>query len=76
MNDNWEEWASLNSLKINEGFEKDFVRLVLSQIPEIDPSDVIAQYTFKDSINKNRRIDFVIQNKSSGHFFSYRAGRS
>lgn len=70
MNDNWEKWASSNAHKINDGFERDFVNIVLSEIKKINPDDVCAQYTFKDSIGKFRRIDFLIKNVNKGYFLA------
>ncbi len=70
MNESWKKWVKLNDRKISDGFEKNFVDLVLSNIAKIKPSDVEAQYTFKDSIGKNRRIDFVLKNKEMGFFLA------
>lgn len=38
--------------------------MVLSQIPNLSPNDVIPQYHFKDNNNGNRFVDFMIINKS------------
>lgn len=64
----WLEWISKNRNKISDGYEEDFVRQVLAQISAINPDDLIAQYPFKDSMGKNRRIDFVIRNEEAGYF--------
>ena len=42
------------------GYEEKFVDLVLMNIPNLQPTDVIPQYHFKDSSGKNRYIDFMI----------------
>lgn len=66
---NWNEWISINKKKIEHvaGFEEMFVRNVLAKIPEIEPSDVIAQFHFSDSNGGNRYIDFMILNHSKGY---------
>ena len=63
----WNEWKQRNRAKLNEhpyGYEEMFVNMVLMQIGEIQPADVISQYHFCDDSGKNRYIDFVIENKS------------
>lgn len=66
---NWDEWISTNKKKIEHvaGFEEMFVRNILANIPEIEPSDVIAQFHFSDSNGGNRYIDFMILNHSKGY---------
>lgn len=67
-NETWPQWISRHSYELRQGFEKDFVERVLSRIPEILPSDLQTQYGFRDRDNRQRRIDFVIANKSKGYF--------
>lgn len=66
---NWDEWISINKKKIEHvaGFEEMFVRNILANIPEIEPSDVVAQFHFNDSNGGNRYIDFMILNYSKGY---------
>lgn len=66
---NWDDWIYINQQKIKHvvGFEEDFVRKILSKIPEISPSDVEAQCHFIDSKGGNRYIDFMIVNKQKGY---------
>ena len=66
---NWDEWISINKKKIEHvaGFEEMFVKNILANIPEIEPSDVIAQFHFIDSKGGNRYIDFMILNHSKGY---------
>jgi len=66
---NWDEWININKKKIDHvaGFEEMFVRNILANIPEIEPSDVIAQFHFSDSNGGNRYIDFMILNHSKGY---------
>lgn len=66
---NWDEWISINEKKIEHvaGFEEMFVRNILANISEIEPSDVIAQFHFSDSNGGNRYIDFMILNHSKGY---------
>lgn len=67
----WIEWKNKNKDKIQHivGFEERFVDDILSRIEGLKPVNVIAQYPFIDSKNKNRFIDFVIiieyQNKKT-----------
>ena len=65
----WEEWiyANKKELKHVAGYEEQFVRCILAQVPEIKPEDVVAQYHFTDSNGGNRYIDFMIENKSKGY---------
>lgn len=70
LSDKWKKWAADNSSAIDDGFERDFVAKVLSRVHVIEPEMVIAQYVFKCSISKNRRIDFVIKNDSTGYFLA------
>ncbi|MDV2485386.1 hypothetical protein [Acinetobacter towneri] len=65
----WQKWKYENRDKIKHivGYEEKFVDEILSQIPEISPDDVIAQYPFKDNKSGNRYIDFMIVNKSKGY---------
>jgi len=65
----WQKWKYENRDKIKHivGYEEKFVDEILSQMPEISPDDVIAQYPFKDNKSGNRYIDFMIVNKSKGY---------
>jgi len=62
---NWNDWIELNTNKLyhTQGFEVLFVERILVEIKTIKPQQVICQYHFKDSRNKNRYIDFVIEDK-------------
>ncbi|MDG2018128.1 MAG: hypothetical protein P8J25_01650 [Porticoccaceae bacterium] len=62
----WSDWLETNKESLNQGYEKEFASEVLAKINGIEPIDIITQYSFKDSLNKNRRIDFLIRNKSKG----------
>ena len=64
----WLRWIGKNKNKISDGFEEEFVKRVLANIAAIEPDDLVAQYPFKDSIGKNRRIDFLIRNREKGYF--------
>lgn len=68
----WEQWIQQNKPKLKHpvDFEERFVREILTRIPEIDPSDVIAQYHFQDFNGGNCYIDFCIRNDSKGYFVS------
>lgn len=61
---NWTQFKQRYHKELSHvaGFEEKFVDLVLSQIPQLDPSDVIPQYHFKDSKGGNRYVDFMIIN--------------
>ena len=52
----WQQWKQDNSDKIQHivGYEERFVDEILCRIPEIEPTDVIAQYHFKDNQSGNR----------------------
>ena len=65
----WDEWKTNNKDKISHvvGYEEHFVDNILSQIAEVSPQDVIAQYHFIDSKGKNRYIDFMIKNEVKGY---------
>ncbi|TCM70994.1 hypothetical protein EC844_101270 [Acinetobacter calcoaceticus] len=65
----WDDWIKVNKEKIKHpaGYEEQFVKSVLSQIPEIRPQDVYAQYHFTDFKGGNRYIDFMIKNESKGY---------
>lgn len=65
----WQKWKYENKEKIQHivGYEEKFVDEILSQIPEISPDDVIAQYPFKDNKAGNRYIDFMIMNEHKGY---------
>lgn len=65
----WQQWKYTYQKELEHiaGYEEKFVDLVLSQIPEIDPDDVVPQYHFLDSRGKNRYIDFMILNKRKGY---------
>lgn len=59
---NWQQWKAKYHRELEHiaGYEEKFVDLVLMNIPNLQPTDVIAQYHFKDSDGKNRYIDFMI----------------
>ncbi|MDO5666477.1 MAG: hypothetical protein Q4G44_01490 [Alcaligenaceae bacterium] len=65
----WQQWKVINRDKIQHivGYEERFVDEILSQIPDIEPADVIAQYHFKDNNQGNRYIDFMIKNDDKGY---------
>lgn len=65
----WTTWKKINEQKIEHpyGYEKQFVEQILQHIKNISPSDVYAQFHFKDSSNKNRYIDFYIWNEQKGY---------
>ncbi len=65
----WQQWKQVNSDKIQHivGYEERFVDEILCRIPEIEPTDVIAQYHFKDNQSGNRYIDFMIKNEAKGY---------
>ncbi|QIC64393.1 hypothetical protein [Acinetobacter schindleri] len=65
----WQKWKYENRYKIQHivGYEEKFVDEILSQIPEITPDDVVAQFPFKDSNAGNRYIDFMIINETKGY---------
>jgi len=65
----WQKWKYENKEKIQHivGYEEKFVDEILSQIPEISPDDVIAQYPFKDNKAGNRYIDFMVINEGKGY---------
>lgn len=69
---NWQSWKGhyRDQLQHPVGFEEVFVDKVLSQIPQITPSDVIPQYHFTDDAGKDRFIDFVILNRNKGYFLA------
>lgn len=60
----WDNWIAKNTKNLEHpaGYELQFVNEVLRKISIIKPSDVIAQYYFKDNAGKNRYIDFYIKN--------------
>lgn len=62
---NWQQWKAKYHRELEHiaGYEEKFVDLVLMNIPNLQPTDVIAQYHFKDSDGKNRYIDFMIINQ-------------
>ena len=66
----WEQWIKINKPKLQHvaDFEERFVREILTQIPEISPTDLIAQYPFQDFSGNNRYIDFCIKNDIKGYF--------
>ena len=59
---NWHQWKAKYHRELEHiaGYEEKFVDLVLMNIPNLQPTDVIPQYHFKDSSGKNRYIDFMI----------------
>lgn len=59
---NWQQWKAKYHRELEHiaGYEEKFVDLVLMNIPNLQPTDVIPQYHFKDSDGKNRYIDFMI----------------
>lgn len=61
----WDTWKFFNKNKLTHiaGYEEKFVDLILSNIPEITPEDVISQYHFIDRKGNSRFIDFFILNK-------------
>ena len=65
----WQQWKQDNSDKIQHivGYEERFVDEILCRIPAIAPTDVIAQYHFKDNQSGNRYIDFMIKNEAKGY---------
>ncbi len=66
---NWTAWKQRHKKELWHvaGYEELFVNKVLSQIPQISPSDVTPQYRFVDSTGKPRYIDFMIINKAKGY---------
>ena len=66
----WQGWVQRHRQAISDGFEFDFVVRVLSKLSSVSPDDVTPQYPFVDGQNRNRRIDFVIQNGTKGHFLA------
>ncbi len=58
----WDTWKFFNKNKLTHiaGYEEKFVDLILSNIPEITPEDVISQYHFIDRKGNSRFIDFFI----------------
>lgn len=62
---NWQQWKAKYHRELEHiaGYEEKFVDLVLMNIPNLQPTDVIPQYHFKDSSGKNRYIDFMIINQ-------------
>ncbi|WP_051396315.1 hypothetical protein WMO13_05215 [Ignatzschineria larvae DSM 13226] len=65
----WQDWKLKNREKIKHivGYEEKFVDEILSKIPEITPSDLFAQFPFKDHRGHNRYIDFMIFNREKGY---------
>lgn len=63
---NWSDFKRRYHQELSHiaGFEEKFVDLVLSQIPELSPQDVIPQYHFIDDKGGNRYVDFMIINKN------------
>lgn len=64
----WKTWIQQNKQKIKHpyDYEEKFVETILAQIKELSPDDVYAQFPFKDKINGDRRIDFMIINEAKG----------
>lgn len=64
----WESWIHLNKGKLSHiaGFEEKFITSILSNIPEVSPSDVVPQYHFTDKKGGNRYIDFMLINQTKG----------
>ena len=62
----WNQWKRANAGKVKV-YEVDFVDLVLCQIPEISPADVVHQFRFQDAGDISRYIDFMIINPSKGY---------
>lgn len=62
---NWQQWKAKYHKELEHiaGYEEKFVDLVLMKIPNLQPTDVIPQYHFKDSTGKNRYVDFMIINQ-------------
>ena len=65
--ESWEDWITQNKRSFDIFYEKNFIRQVLAQINDIEPSDVVPQFEFRDSLNKKRRIDFYIKNNQKGY---------
>lgn len=65
----WDAWKKhyTRQLEHPADFERVFVDKVLSQLHNVEPSDVIPQYHFKDSRGGNRYIDYVIKNDAKGY---------
>lgn len=49
-----------NDLEDNHGFECRFFCQVLTRLPNLSPTQLQYQYPFKDTLGKNRRVDFAI----------------
>lgn len=64
----WLQWKRVNADKIAHpvGYEEAFVDKVLSRIPNLNPSDVIPQFSFLDNNGRQRRVDFMIKNEEKG----------
>lgn len=64
----WESWKLHYAYQLQHpaDFERVFVDTVLSKLHNVEPSDVIPQYHFKDSRGGNRYIDFVVMNDAKG----------
>ncbi|OOR87407.1 hypothetical protein LP109_01055 [Moraxella bovis] len=62
---NWQQWKAKYHKELEHiaGYEEKFVDLVLMKIPNLQPTDVIPQYHFKDSTGKNRYVDFMVINQ-------------
>ncbi|MBO1326785.1 hypothetical protein [Acetobacter garciniae] len=53
-------------MKHPQNFEVLFAEQVLSQVSGLDPEDVKPQFPFRDRENRQRRIDFMIDNSQKG----------
>lgn len=64
----WQAWIQKNERLIAHpcNYELRFVESILAGISELSPDDVHAQFPFKDQLNGNRRIDFMILNEAKG----------
>ena len=64
----WQAWIAKNKHLMAHpcNYEVGFVQSILATIQELSPDDVQAQFPFKDQLNGNRRIDFMILNEAKG----------
>lgn len=64
----WSAWINKNKHKMShpQNFEILFAEKILSQVTLLDPEDVKPQFIFRDRKNRQRRIDFLIDNPLKG----------
>lgn len=64
----WIAWINKNKNKMQhpQNFEVLFAEKILSQVQDLYPEDVKPQFIFRDRKNKQRRIDFFIDNSKKG----------